>query len=145
MRILTLLFLLTACTQVHSNNAIQLFGVNVMLNESCQIEASSSSKAKAVVQDFTFEPRGACRIVTHANTSIPITYFINGSYILFVEKNHQEGDSCYSEHTAIAIDKSQQLLTTPIIKKSGSCFQSQELKAFEYFSQKLKPKKSVAE
>ena len=143
MRILTLLLLLTTCTQVHSNNAVQLFEVNIVLNESCQIEASSSSKT--VVHDFTFESGGECRIVTPANTSIPITYFINGSYILFVEKNHQEGDSCYSEHTAIAIDKSQQLLTTPIIKKSGSCFQSQELKAFEYFSQKLKPKKSVAE
>lgn len=144
MRIITLLLLLTACTQVHSNNAIQLFGVNVMLNESCQIEASSSSKTKAV-QDFTFEPGGECRIVTHANTSIPITYFINGSYILFVEKNHQERDSCYSEHTAIAIDKNQHLLTTPIIKKSGSCFQSQELNAFEYFSQKLKTKKNVSQ
>ena len=138
MRILTLLLLLTACTQVHSNNAVQLFEVNIMLNESCQIKASSSSKA--MVHDFTFEPGGECRIVTHANTSIPITYFINGSYILFVEKNHQEEDSCYSEHTAIAIDKNQQLLTTPIIKKSGSCFQSQELNAFEYFSKKLKSK-----
>lgn len=143
MRILTLLFLLTACTQVHSNNAVQLFEVNIVLNESCQIKASSSSKA--VVHDFTFEQGGECRIVTHANTSIPITYFINGSYILFVEKNHQEGDSCYSEHTAIAVDKNQQLLTTPIIKKSGSCFQSQELNTFEYFSQKLKPKKNVAQ
>ena len=109
-----------------------------MLNESCQIDVSSNSKTKAVVQDFTFKPGGECRIVTHANTSIPITYFINGSYILFVEKNHQEGDGCYSEHTAIAIDKNQRLLTTPIIKKSGSCFQSQELNAFEYFSKKLK-------
>lgn len=142
MRILTLLFLLSACTQVHSNNTVQLFEVNILLNESCQIEASSS-KAKAVVHDFTFEPGGECRIVTHANTSIPITYFIDSSYILFVEKNHQEGDSCYSEYTAIAIDKKQQLLTTSIIKKSGSCFQSQELNAFEYFSQKLKPKKNV--
>lgn len=138
MRILTLLFLLTACTQVHSNNAVQLFGVNIVLNKSCQIEASSSFKA--VAHDFAFEPEGECRIVTHANTSIPITYFINGSYILFVEKNHQEDDSCYSEHTAIAIDKNQRLLTTPIIKKSGSCFQSQELHAFEYFSKKLKSK-----
>ncbi len=136
MRILTLLLLLTACTQVHSNNAVQLFKVNIILNESCQIEASGSPKA--VTHDFAFEPGGECRIVTHANTSIPITYFINGSYILFVEKNHQEEDSCYSEHTAIAIDKNQQLLTTPIIKKSGSCFQSKELSAFEYFSQKLK-------
>jgi hypothetical protein len=136
MRILTLLLLLTACTQVHSNNAVQLFEVSIVLNESCQIKANSSSKA--VVHDFTFEPGGECRIVTHANTSIPITYFINGSYILFVEKNHPKGDSCYSEHTAIAIDKNQQLLTTPIIKKSGSCFQSKELSAFEYFSQNLK-------
>ena len=93
-----------------------------------------------MAHDFAFEPEGECRIVTHANTSIPITYFINGSYILFVEKNHQEEDSCYSEHTAIAIDKNQRLLTTPIIKKSGSCFQSQELHAFEYFSKKLKSK-----
>lgn len=140
MRILTLLFSLAASTQAYSNNAAQLFGVNVMLKESCQIDVSSNSQTKAVVQDFTFKPGGECRIVTHTNTSIPITYFINGSYILFVEKNHQEGDSCYSEHTAIAIDKNQHLLTTPIIKKSGSCFQSQELNAFEYFSKKLKSK-----
>lgn len=41
MRMLTLLFSLAASTQAYSNNAVQLFGVNVMLKESCQLEASS--------------------------------------------------------------------------------------------------------
>ncbi len=138
MRVLALVLLLTACTQAYSDNHFQIFDVNIFLDENCQLRLSTSTGT--VSHDFKFESGGSCRIVTHANTSIPATYFINGSYILFVEKNHQEGDSCYSENTAFAINKKQQLLITPVKKRSGSCFQSQELNAFEYFSTKLAPR-----
>lgn len=139
MRVLTLVLLLTACTQAHSTNNLQIFDVNIVLDEKCQISLNTPSGS--VSHNFKFESGGSCRIVTHANTTIPATHFINGSYILFVENNHKEGESCYSENTAFAINKNKQLLTTPIIKKSGSCFQSQEPNAFEYFSTKLTPDK----
>lgn len=139
MRVFALVLLLTACTQAHSTNHLKIFDVDVLLDEKCQVNLRTPSGT--VSHNFKFESGGDCRIVTHANTSIPATYFINGAYILFVEKNHREGDSCYSENTAFAINKNQQLLTTPIIKRSGSCFQSQELNAFEYFSNKLTPRK----
>ena len=135
MRAFALLLLLSACTHVHSNDHLQIFNANVLLDENCQINVNTLSGT--VSHNFKFESGGDCRIVTHANTSIPVTYFINGSYILFIEKNHQEEDECYSENTAIGISKNQQLLTTPIIKKSGSCYQFQEVGAFEYFSTKL--------
>ncbi|KMQ52249.1 hypothetical protein CHISP_0930 [Chitinispirillum alkaliphilum] len=96
------------------------------------------SQEKTITHSFDFENVGICRIVTHANTSVVTTHFINGSYIFFIENNYVYEDGCISEFTAFAVHREKGLLTTPLIKKSGTCLQTQEQKAFEYFSDILK-------
>ena len=60
-------------------------------------------------------------------------------YIMFIENNIEEGDNCYSEYSALGIDKTNTVYTTDRIKRSGSCYQDKEVKSFEYFSVLLKP------
>jgi hypothetical protein len=134
MRILILFIALTACSQVYPNNQIKVFDSQLNLKD-CTLEFTSPEKS--ITHNFSFENKGTCRITTHANTSVAATHFINGAYIFFVENNYEIEDGCNSEYTAIAVHKEKGLLTTPLIKRSGSCLQSQELSAFEYFSHKL--------
>lgn len=134
MRILTLLISLTACSHAYPNNPIEVFGMELNL-KNCSIELKSPEKTST--HDFSFENKGTCRIVTHPNTSVVVTHFINGAYVFFIESNHKNDGSCNSEYTAIAVHKEKRLLTTPLIKRSNSCFQTQELSAFEYFSHKF--------
>lgn len=136
MKILPFIILLSACSSVYSSDALDVFNSKIRLTSSCEME--HEYKGESVKVNLGFSNTHSCRIVTHSNTSIPSTYYINGYYILFIESNNLTSDNCTSEYTAIGIDRDNKLLTTNIVKRSGSCNQEKELKSFEYFSHKLK-------
>ena len=119
-----------AFAQEHKE-AFEIFGARVVLDKSCNLLISGQPQADL---PFSSDGAGKCRFVTHANTSIVQTHFINGAYIIFVERNQDISDGCISEHTAFAIRKEGEVKMTTFVQKSGSCYQAREMKDFEIFS-----------
>ena len=135
------LFLLSACSATKANQKINIYDVLINVDSSCQTEFISKSKTQ--IFSYSFNQRGKCRFITHSKTNVAHIQFVNGMYVLLVENNIKEGDECYSEYSAFGIDKESTVYTTDRIKKSGSCYQDKDAKAFEYFSALLKPSVNI--
>lgn len=117
--------------QAPDNIAFEAFGATVSLDEDCSVAVSGQP---SIELPLSANGNGSCRFVTHANTSIVHTHFINGAYIFFVERNYNTLEGCISEHTAFAVQREGVVKTTDVVQKSGSCYQARELKDFEIFS-----------
>jgi len=115
--------------QIPASIAFKVFGATVSLDEDCSLAVSEQSSI-----ELPLSANGSCRFVTHANTSIIHTHFINGAYIFFVEYNYDSLEGCISEYTAFGVQRGGIVKTTDMVQKSGSCYQARELKDFEIFS-----------
>ncbi len=135
MRLLCLTLMLSACAHAQ-HLPPSILRTALSLDANCHLVGRH--KGQSVTYPLNFESVQKCRLVTHSGTNVMHTVFINGAYILFVENNHTNNDTCFSEYTAFNVAESGVVSTTKLIKKSGSCFQDKELMAFEYFSSKLK-------
>ncbi len=133
MRVILALMFLTSCA--HADHKLKVFDSTLSITSMCQLE----SEVNGIVTkyDFGFDKPKDCRIVTHPNTSSESIKFINGGYIAFIENNHVDQPRCYSEYTAIKVDSKNNIVVSPLVKRSGSCFQGKEMKDFQYFSNKF--------
>lgn len=134
MRIILIFIALTGC--VHAGQSVKVFDSTLSLDNQCELVSEIDGTINNYNMGFK-EPKN-CRIITHQNTSAENIVFINGGYIAFIENNHDDLSTCYSEYTAIKIGKDNNITISPLIKKSGSCFQGKEIKDFEYFSSKFR-------
>lgn len=130
------LFMVSGCSVAKEFDRFDVLNNKIYLNKNCNL-VISNSKVNDYELKIDFEAPKECRIVTHPNTSLISTHYINNGYILFVENNHVDVDECYSEYTAFKVEKNGNIKISPLIKKSGSCFQGREIKDFEYFSAKI--------
>lgn len=124
----------TNITTDKKNSAI-IFDTAVSIT-GCTI--SFASKNSITTHTPNFKKGGECRLVSFDRTNILNIQFINGRYIAFIENNINNLDGCTSEYTAIAIGKDGSLFSSDLVKRSGSCHQGKEPKAFQYYSLKLK-------
>lgn len=114
---------------------LTVFGLDLALGGDCVLDISLNDDVSR--HSFGFEKPGECRFVTHPNTSVVNTHFVNGAYLFFVENNHKDNEGCFSEYTAFGVNRSGDLRTTNLIQKSGSCFQGREEKDFQIFSSEM--------
>lgn len=122
---------LCSCSYAQEHkDTFDVFGGRISLDQNCNLVIAGAHVELPLPKGSS----GNCRFVTHANTSIVQTHFINGAYIIFVERNQDIADGCISEHTAFAIRKDGEVKTTTFVQKSGSCYQAREMKDFEMFS-----------
>lgn len=128
--------LLFSCSSLAHKEQLNIFNLTISLNSDCQLQLDASEKHHSYSPKFS--SKGECRIVSYSSTDIPHTKYINGAYILFIENNIKTASGCTSEYTAFGISKSNELLVTDLIKRSGSCYQDKELSSFEYYSARLK-------
>ncbi|GHB66685.1 hypothetical protein GCM10008107_14950 [Psychrosphaera saromensis] len=133
---------LSGYVSASTSDSFSVFDTAINLDESCNIHITNKSGKSSVQSPFHTSVNAVkkCRIVTHPHTSIVNTKFINGGYIVFVENNHTELETCFSEYTAFQIMKTGEVNMAGLIKRSGSCFQSKEGQDFEYFSAKINKK-----
>lgn len=135
MKRMFILLLLTGCSSVGDSSPVTIFGAQLLLNNSCELEFSVPHDKGSYL--LPFKVIGKCRLVTHQHTNIPKTLYVNGMYLMFIENNLEEDGKCKSEYTAIGVNNDGAIFLTSKVKRSSSCFQAKENIAFEYFSKHM--------